>query len=87
MFPRIVTITDYDGYFTNMVQRWCHTKGKEGTPFKSAVIEITAGSYRSNAVTCASTGDTLRIDFYAALRKNFGTLTNDDINAIINEWL
>lgn len=82
--PEIITVSDYDGYFTDLVKEWCY---KKITPFKSQVIRITAGPYRGNAVTCQRKGDDLHIDFYSALRNGFGGLSQDDVNKIIEKWI
>jgi len=82
--PNIETKSDYDNYFTAMVQNWCEQKI---TPFKSKTIEITAGPYRMNAVTAKRNGSILQLDFYSALRNGSGKLGNNEVEEIIKEWV
>lgn len=78
--PTIVVEQDFDGYFERLVRGW--VKRKAG-PFKHTEIHITSGPYRPDAVSTFSSGDTLTIDFYSALRTGFGYLSGDDIDQLV----
>jgi hypothetical protein len=85
-YPEIIVESDYDGYFERLVRGWCD---KKTMPFRHKKIIITAGPYRSCAVSAMKDdeGKTIRLDFYAALRTGFGQLDSAEINEIINNWL
>lgn len=76
----IVVKSDYDGYF----ERWVRAmlERKEG-PARHETIEVSAGPYRSSAVTYHSDGKTLKLDFYSALRSGFGSLSEQDVKDLI----
>lgn len=80
--PLIKTEKDYENYFTDWVQEWCNEKQKSGEPFKHNLIVITAGPYRPSAVTYKSEGDTLHLDFYSALRRGFGEISNEEVQEL-----
>lgn len=77
----IKTIKDYDGYFTKLVESWI---ARKTAPFKHETVEITSGPYHPDAVFYSSDGNTLKLDFYSALRVGFGSLSTVDVDAIID---
>jgi len=89
MSVEIAVLTDYDGYFEWLVKSWVDKKEEQKTPFKHSKIMITAGPYRSEAVTAEKgiDGNTIHLDFYSALRTGFGQLTEKDVQEIIDDWL
>lgn len=84
--PKITTENDYDNNcFTEMVRRWCERKT---TPFKSTSIVVNAAPWLPDAVTASRNKEgQLYLNFYSALRAGFGSLSDEDVNAIIEEWL
>jgi hypothetical protein len=83
--PEIEVGSDYDGAFEHMVRNWCKTKT---TPFKSKKLFITAGPYRSDAVTLErKEGGILHLDFYSAIRAGFGGISPAEVKEIQEEWL
>jgi len=78
--PAIAVETDYDGYFERLVKSWVARKSGK---FNHSLIHITAGPYRSAAVSFEKDGDTLHLDFYSALRTGFGALSEAEILQII----
>lgn len=83
--PTVVVEKDYDGYFEHQINLWIDRKVESGKPFKHKEIGISAGPYRAAAVSYVSNVETGRIhfDFYSALRKGFGLLSEKDIEDII----
>lgn len=82
--PKISVLSDYDGYFENLVRSWVNRA--PGCPFET--IEVDAGPYRASAVSfeIKDNGKTIAFDFYSALRMGFGRLSEgemDDIVAIL----
>lgn len=80
VLPKIIVLSDYDGYFKGLVEVWV---GKKTSPFNHRVISITSGPYRSAAVTFRKDGDILHLDFYSAIRSGFGSLTSQDVEELI----
>ncbi len=80
MIPLVVVDSDFDGYFERLVRSWIALKVG---PCKHSVIRISAGAYRSAAVSYHANGEQIHLDFYAALRAGFGQLTNEDVTAIV----
>lgn len=79
--PPVITVKqDYDDFFRRLVIGWCVLH--EG-PFHHKEIVITAGPWRSVAVSLDSRGDVLHMDFYSALRTGFGDLSEDERQEII----
>lgn len=72
--PTITIDQDYDGYFEALVRKWCEKKQANGQTFKHDTITIDAGPYRASALSYRSVGNTLHLDFYAAIRVGFGSL-------------
>lgn len=83
--PEIVVKHDYNGYFENLVKGWCK---KKTTPFKHTKININAGPYRADAVSAFDEEDgSLTLDFYSAIRNGFGSLSQTEIQEIMDDWL
>lgn len=83
-YPELVVLNDYDGYFQNLVKSWLD---RRTTPFQNKKIFISAGPYRASAVTVIPKKDGLHLDFYSAIRTGFGSLPEEDIEEIIENWL
>jgi Uma2 family endonuclease len=81
--PELRVHSDYDRYFERLVDSWIMRKRDEGGTFKHAYVVVTAGPYRPDAVTTRSQDDALHIDFYSALRTGFGSLSESDVQAIM----
>jgi hypothetical protein len=81
--PELRVHSDYDGYFEQLVDRWIQRKRNAGGRFKHTAVKITAGPYRADAVTTTSKDGVLHLDFYSALRTGFGSLSEDEIDEII----
>ena len=79
MRPIIKVETDFDGFFEAYVNKLLLAKT---TPFKHKVIVINAGPYRSYAVNYKIVGDTIYLDFYSALRKGLGKMTDEEERAL-----
>ena len=79
--PTIKVLSDYDGYFESLVKRWLDKVPY--CPFET--VEITAGPYRSSALSfeIKDEGKTIAFDFYSALRNGFGALAHQDVDDII----
>ena len=85
--PKIVTVEDYDGFFSTWVNAWVEDMVRRGLLFHSSEIRVTAGPFRPDAVTCRHEGHVLHIDFYSALRTGFGSLSDEDVEQIKIHWL
>lgn len=81
--PEVVIESDYEGYFEALVREWIKRKQCSQVPFKHTRIVINAGPWRAYTVTAESKGDTLHLDFYAALRRGFGGLSHEDAASIV----
>jgi hypothetical protein len=80
MKPTVIVERDYDGYFERLVNSWIDRKtGK----FNHKTIVIYSGPYRSSAVSFHKNGDSITLDFYAALRAGFGSLSEAEVSQII----
>jgi hypothetical protein len=82
--PVLRVDSDYDKYFEQLVDGWIEAKLRAGGEFKHQQVRVTAGPYRSSAVTFRSfTLDDgtkiIHLDFYSALRSGFGSLSAQDI--------
>jgi hypothetical protein len=85
--PNIVVEKDYEGFFERLVKTWCESKK---TPWKCDTIVVIAGPWRDSAVTCWYDKDnskTLHIDFHSELRRDFGNLSREDTQAVIDTWM
>jgi hypothetical protein len=83
--PEIEVESDFDGYFEKLVRNWCEQKK---TPFRNVKIVISAGPYRSSAVTATRRAkNVLGLDFYSAIRTGFGSLSESEVQLIIDNWL
>ena len=77
--PEIIVERDFDGFFGRLVKKLVEAhKGK----FHHKQIRVTAGPWRSSAVSYVSQGDVLCLDFYSPLRNGFGTLSREDLDAL-----
>jgi len=68
--------SDFDGFFENFVRGLLERK--KDLP-KHEEIVISAGPFRPSAISYASDGKTLRLDFYSALRNGFGSLSEQEL--------
>lgn len=84
MRPTVEVICDYDGAFEGMVQHWIEEKEKDGKEFKHKRIKINSGPYRSYAVQYEIEGDCIAFDFYSALRNGFGSLSEYEVEQLID---
>lgn len=71
---------DYDGYFEALVRSWI--KRKKG-PLNNKKIVVTSGPYRSYGVAYEIEMEVITLDFYSPIRKGFGSLSEEDIEGII----
>lgn len=78
--PKITVESDFDGYFERLIYSWCAMHSGE---FKHDEIVITAGPYRSSAVSFVKKERVLHLDFYSALRNGFGSLSDQDIVQLV----
>jgi hypothetical protein len=78
--PTITVVQDFDGAFLRLVRHWIAQKIGS---FKHTEIRIDSGPYRSSAVSYTSKNGVLSLDFYSALRTGFGTLSDDDVQALV----
>jgi predicted SpoU family rRNA methylase len=78
--PDLLVESDYDGYFEAIVAAWIEQH--EG-PFTHQRIVVTAGPWRSAAVSFEKDGTTLHLDFYSALRAGFGGLSSEDVRQLV----
>lgn len=81
--PLIQVQSDYDDYFHHLVEGWVDRKEAEGGLFRHKKIVISAGPYRSSAVSFRSGDGVISLDFYSALRAGFGGLSATDVTEII----
>jgi hypothetical protein len=81
MIPSIIVKSDYDGYFEGLVKHWVNEKAKNGGTFTCVKIEVSAGPYRAAAVSYErkESGRVLALDFYSAIRRGFGSLSEQDV--------
>jgi hypothetical protein len=77
--PELRVNSDFDRYFEQLVDGWIAAKRAAGGTFKHDVVMVTAGPYRSSAVSFHSKNGTLHLDFYSALRNGFGSLSAQDV--------
>ena len=82
-YPTLIVRQDYDGYFEGLVNSWLEHKRHSGVPFNHVEVVISAGPYRPYAVSYEKDGGSIHLDFYSALRTGFGSLGNDEVEAII----
>jgi hypothetical protein len=85
--PKIVVKKDHDGFFAKLVNKWCKAKK---TPWHCDTIVVTATPRAQGAVTCWYSNDNpkeLHMQFYSALRRDFGLLTKEELQTIIDEWM
>lgn len=80
--PSIEVEVDFDGYFEALVNQWINEKAREDEEFKHKTIWVSAGPWRSSALSYRSKEDVLYLDFYSALRSGFGSLSQRDIERI-----
>jgi hypothetical protein len=84
--PKVVVERDYDGYFERLTNSWLDRAIELGHDFKYHTIVITSGPYRSSVVTVnalPSNPGEVNLDFYAASRVGFGSLSEQDVLGII----
>jgi hypothetical protein len=86
--PEIVVGNDYEGFFFRLVTKWVDELAKRGLKARHQKITITAGAWRASAVSLESDAKgSLTVDFYAAIRAGFGSLTGEEQEDIITKWL
>ncbi len=84
--PKIIVEKDHEGFFEALVKTWCIAKK---TPWHSNTIVIMALPLAHDAVTTRYNKDhpkTLHIQFASALRRDFNSLSKEDIQKIIDDW-
>lgn len=81
--PQMTIVSDYDGFFEKLVDSWIARKIAAGGHIIHSSVRVTAGPYRSSAVTYRSDGKEIHFDFYSALRVGFGSLTEVEIEELI----
>jgi hypothetical protein len=84
--PEIEVKSDYDGFFERLVRLWVERRVAALTPgdqFAHRKIVISSGPWRSYAVQYEKVDDVLYLDFYSALRTGFGSLGDEEVEAII----
>jgi len=72
---------DYEGYFESLVRSWI---AKKNGPLKHSKFIISSGRYRVAVVSYKSSGGELHLDFYAAFRRGFGKLSEEEVKQIID---
>ena len=77
--PLVVVKSDYDGYFEALVRSFIERKSE----FRHHTIVITSGPWRSYAVSYESKDGTLHLDFYSALRTGFGSISESEVNEMV----
>jgi hypothetical protein len=82
--PELRVDSDYDRYFESLVDKWIDEKRVAGGTFRHEQVRVTAGPYRSSAVsfrsfTLEDGKKIIHLDFYSALRSGFGSLSAQDI--------
>lgn len=82
MMPEVVVVMDFDGYFEAMVRGMVKDKIAAGQQFKHARIEVEGVPFLMSAAEYRSSGGTIRLQFYPALRTGFGSLSDEDKVAI-----
>lgn len=77
--------SDYDGYFERLVRGWIERKIQNGGELKNKIITISAGPWRPSVVSYKINDEkkSIYLDFYSAFRAGFGSLSEEEINAII----
>lgn len=84
--PEIKILSDFDGYFKTMVESLIDKKVKAGKEFKHKTIEVSAGPFRAYAVMALESREdnsVMKLDFYSALRKGFGEISEAEIDQIV----
>lgn len=79
--PEVIVESDYGGFFEKFVRDLM--KKKKVGEFKHKRIIISAGPYRSYAVSYEIKDDTIHLDFYSALRSGFGGITDVEVAELI----
>lgn len=82
MKPTLVVKSDYNGYFEGLARKIISLAEQAGHEFKYKTVIVTAGPYRSDAMTVNKVPEdetAVRIDFYSALRNGFGSLEEGDL--------
>lgn len=76
---KLIVEQDYDGYFERLTKQ---IVGYVRNPKYKEVV-VTSGPYRLDAVSVYKiSDDAVRLDYYAALRKGFGTLTEQNMRDV-----
>ncbi len=76
---KVTVASDYDGYFENLVRRLVADHVGE---FAHDEIVVSASPYRPSAVTYRSEGKTIYLNWYSALRRGFGGLSEKDLEEL-----
>lgn len=79
--PEIVVESDYEGYFESMVR---HQLTKVAESKRERII-ISSGPYRSYGCQfeISEDGKVLKLDFYSALRRGFGSFNPSDLIEVL----
>ena len=83
MEPQIEVVKDYDGNFETLVRGWVKRKKESGKPFTHTKIRVAAYPWLPSAVRYVSDDQTITLEFYSALRAGFGSLSEKDIEELI----
>ena len=83
IMPEIIVEIDYDGYFERLTRQIVEQAQHNGHKFVFNKIIVNAGPWRSVACSVDKVDDnTVRLSYYAAIRRGFGQLTDDDLVGI-----
>lgn len=78
----VEVVRDFDGYFEHLTRRILARADALGHALKYKVVQIDAAPYRADALRIVEVdSDTVRLDFYSALRTGFGSLSAQDLDA------
>ena len=77
----IVVERDFDGYFEHLARRILARADALGHALKYRRVVVDAGPWRADALRVVHVDDaTVRLEFYSALRKGFGSLSGADLD-------
>ena len=73
---------DFDGYFEHLTRRILARADALGHALKYRRVVVDAGPWRADALSVIHVdADTVRLEYYSALRKGFGSLSAEDLDA------
>jgi hypothetical protein len=77
----VVVLHDFDGYFEHLTRRILARADALGHALRYKVVQVDAAPYRGDGLRVVEVDpDTVRLDFYSALRKGFGSLSAQDLD-------